>query len=530
MHLARLVSYGHKFQSARDIYDLLEKFPLQHSFIHLMKPQRKKLPLPAPSNTSHLSNFHLIKYDSETRTAAVRYYSQYSLDIIYDADKKEGLKRQLKTGTKSQPLNLMMKINCKDHIMKTTFSLEKKDNVPAAIHSNISDQERKIKKERNNMLNHNLKLKLSRNSEETYVEGQGIFCCPIIHAESQCRCLCRFGSKSALDKHATHTNVNIHKFPKSSTTSWVHELHLSGKFAFSLAIGSRKNRSTFINAERQLNTLFSTTYPASDTLVDDTWYKNGCYRKHQKPPFYATEPLKADLEVLFLEGFQKDGPKQGKNKYMPEQAYLFLKNLKLVNGRRKYSNDPNNKENGSIPSITYIQGWFSRRKSKMAEEERKRAKKRAKEVASTTNDQDNVEIVEEEELWPDTSEECNSDNELFAVVDLGTYDTVNVKDLKYMVTKRLSMKKFSLKPFYTRLLENDDFLNKNKESIYIGRRESDLIKLCQDRNLPSSVIRMSLVYFLLHDDKVKRLKKCSPELQMMVIQQRVLEEEAMTSS
>ena len=87
--------------------------------------------------------------------------------------------------------------------------------------------------------------------------------------------------------------------------------------------------------------------------------------RHQ---FRASEALKADLEALFLEGFEKDGPKQGKNKYTPDQAFVFLRNLKMNNGRRKYSFHPSNK-NGSLPSTLYIQGWFSRRKNKMAEEE-----------------------------------------------------------------------------------------------------------------------------------------------------------------
>ena len=104
--------------------------------------------------------------------------------------------------------------------------------------------------------------------------------------------------------------------------------------------------------------------PISHANISYGWFDDGCYRKHRKKKFQASDDLEQDLEVLFLEGFQTEGPKKGKNKYTPEQALAYLKNLKLPNGRWKYSN---NKENpcGPLPTKLYIQGKFSRQKDKM---------------------------------------------------------------------------------------------------------------------------------------------------------------------
>ena len=93
MHLARLVSYGHSYENAEDLYGLLEKFPLEHSFFHLLDPQRNSLPIPSPSNKSGLSNFHHIKYNRGKRAAEARYHSKYSVDTHFNIDKTEGLKR-----------------------------------------------------------------------------------------------------------------------------------------------------------------------------------------------------------------------------------------------------------------------------------------------------------------------------------------------------------------------------------------------------------------------------------------------------
>ena len=374
------------------------------------------------------------------------------------------------------------------------------------------------------MIEHNTQLGEKWEIEKAQLESRGIFCCPVIDKGSQCRCMCRFTTKSACDKHISNPETR-HRYPRASLTNWVHELHLSGKFAFSLAVGSRKNRSKFMNSERPLNIPTCQEYPVENFLVDGKWFEDGCYRKHRKPPFNATKALKADLEFLFLQGFEKDGPKQGRNKYTPEQAYIFLKNLKRSNGRRKYSHDPENKENGPLPTTLYMQGWFSRRKNKMAEEERRRA---AKKSNSVETDHDDVELLQEEEgiRLEEEEEECQSDKELFTIDDstATSYQSQTIVKLKSEAALRLKRAKFSSKELFAKLLKNDDILNKNNESIYNGRQESALKQMCEDRSLPSKISKDSLIYFLLHDDQVIKLKSCSTALKMVVMQHEVLED------
>ena len=58
MHLVRLVNYGHSYQSAQDLFELLKEFPLRNSSYHLFKPCRNLLSWPViDKTTSGLKNF-----------------------------------------------------------------------------------------------------------------------------------------------------------------------------------------------------------------------------------------------------------------------------------------------------------------------------------------------------------------------------------------------------------------------------------------------------------------------------------------
>ena len=98
MHLSRLVNHGHSFEGAEDLFNLLSEFPLQHSFYHLFKPQRKSLRIPAPTAVTELSNFHFTQYDQEQRIAKGKYHSLYGTDEIFKCDRIEGLKKISKRG------------------------------------------------------------------------------------------------------------------------------------------------------------------------------------------------------------------------------------------------------------------------------------------------------------------------------------------------------------------------------------------------------------------------------------------------
>ena len=98
MHLSRLVNHCHSYESASDIFDLISRFPLQHSYLHLMNPKQNYLPIPAPSTSAGLSNFHFVHFDEETGSAFGKYHSKYSIPIEFDVDCKEGFKKKSKRG------------------------------------------------------------------------------------------------------------------------------------------------------------------------------------------------------------------------------------------------------------------------------------------------------------------------------------------------------------------------------------------------------------------------------------------------
>ena len=199
---------------------------------------------------------------------------------------------------------------------------------------------------------------------ETYInnrKSRGLFCCGEVEPDTLNRCLCVFVTESGVTKHRSRGK---HKFPPIDLQSHIHLMHLSGKFAFSLATGSMANRAE-VKSEAVLNDGdpdFELNYTGAKAFV------KGCYRSTRADAFRASNYLIDDLEGLFQQGLRRDGPKQGSNKYTSEQALAFLRNLKMDNGRRKYSPDGDN-EHGNLPTTSYITGWFSRRKRRMVEEE-----------------------------------------------------------------------------------------------------------------------------------------------------------------
>ena len=213
-------------------------------------------------------------------------------------------------------------IDAYDHIIKSTFDPHTCQFVKASCHTTISHQDWVVKKARDNMTKHNLKM--IGNNEKAVCSGElkGVFLCSNVNSHGH-RCMCAF---STLGGRERHMKLGHHKFPILDLKSWVHQLHLSGNFAFSLATGTRTNRSSAINKERKF-VVKEGSNPVEHKFVDTSWFANGCYVKYRKSPFNASESLKIDLENLFQEGFISDGPKQGKNKYTGMTALTYLKNL-----------------------------------------------------------------------------------------------------------------------------------------------------------------------------------------------------------
>ena len=93
MHLVRLVNYGHSYQNAEDLFDLLLQFPLQRSSFHHFKPHRNLLSWPVINKaTSKLNRLHLLQFDAEKQTAYGKHHSNVSIPIEYRTHKMEGLR------------------------------------------------------------------------------------------------------------------------------------------------------------------------------------------------------------------------------------------------------------------------------------------------------------------------------------------------------------------------------------------------------------------------------------------------------
>ena len=163
-----------------------------------------------------------------------------------------------------------------------------------------------------------------------------------------------FTSKGALERHEMNGK---HKFPPVDLKTRLHEIHLSGKTSFSLSIGSMPNRSKAADN-------FAFKVIDGKEINQCHWFEKGCYSLVRKTPYRASQSLLDDLEALFLAGYQRDHTEMSAaNKYTPAQALSFLSNLRLGDGRRKYSHDKEN-ANGALPSIKYIKSWFARRVKK----------------------------------------------------------------------------------------------------------------------------------------------------------------------
>ena len=160
----------------------------------------------------------------------------------------------------------------------------------------------------------------------------GLYCCGEIDKDTLNRCMCVFATEK---RRNSHRQKGIHNFPAPDLKTHVHLLHLSGKFAFTLATGSMTNRCDATNTAGTC-IIAGKQKPRVHADVRPDWCKPGCYRKHARTNFSASNALVDDLEALFLDGFRRDGAKKGSNKYTPESALTFLRNLRTANGRRKF--------------------------------------------------------------------------------------------------------------------------------------------------------------------------------------------------
>ena len=95
MHLIRLVNYGHSYNDAEELFNLLASFPLQQSTFHLFKPRRNILKWPkADKQRSKLKQLHLLQYCPEVGTVKGYFHSGISNPIHFKFHPTDGLRKE----------------------------------------------------------------------------------------------------------------------------------------------------------------------------------------------------------------------------------------------------------------------------------------------------------------------------------------------------------------------------------------------------------------------------------------------------
>jgi len=94
MHLLRLVNYGHSYQGAKEIFDLLRLYPLQSCVFHHFNPKRDILQFPEPKQGSNLAQFYLLQFDHEKGKAFAKWHSEIGTKVPFDVNGIEGLRKR----------------------------------------------------------------------------------------------------------------------------------------------------------------------------------------------------------------------------------------------------------------------------------------------------------------------------------------------------------------------------------------------------------------------------------------------------
>ena len=191
--------------------------------------------------------------------------------------------------------------DARTHIVKTTFTnvnIEK-----GATHSSLGFQERRLLHQLDTIDKAEMRLYDQWAEYKQSREVNGIYCCRKVEKETMNGCMCVFATTNNRDKHEKKSPSSC-SFPPVDLKTHVQKMHLSGKFAFTLATGTMTNRSDDANTK--------TT--------------DGCYNTVRKTAFSASSALLDDLEALFIAGnSRKNGAKRGQNKYTGDEFTLSFK-------------------------------------------------------------------------------------------------------------------------------------------------------------------------------------------------------------
>lgn len=514
-HLSRLVDQGESFNSAEELWGLLDQNPLKYSFFHLFQPQRNKVSYFDPEDTGIKnlklrSLFYLITCDDDGKvwgfchsrhgkglrmemletSTAVSDISALGpgpdLHNIYD----ESISTRSTTNASSKKTikrSDQGKIDPIIHIVKSSLLSDQKiRTIDRCSHTRsqhfINAKEYKRNKTKKQIDCKNYELKQSRQNLILKLEEQGIFRCRAEEEETKAGCLKEFISPSLRTRHENRclSHEEKHFFPKDSLISSVLKDARNGKWALCLACGALTNRDSDISDKYAIK--WTVQKPIFIHLDVGIYFSRGIYRRgnkhHKKKQFRASPELLSDLEVLFLEGESRDdttGPKSKASKYSPEQAMTVLHNM-MDGERRKYRQGG---PHGHLPTSSFIKNWFSRRKNKGA----------------TDLDQHKTDIFEK----------------------------MKKNELKEECMKAFGRDVLKMKGMLIKVLETDDYIRHGGTDGYGDLDTHILKKECEIRNLPTTLTAGAMKMILRGNDKKRYVHRSLQETITMTLALEALE-------
>ena len=359
------------YRNSEELYALLTKRPLNHSYYHLFEPDRSKVYDCAKKG---LGDFYLLKYDEVSDEVRGFYHSRHGTGVLIpkedltitttvhadvsalskepnaasidedcggrsatsrgndDAAAAAGVEReydtvppnifatQLSSPSCLSPLserNSLGSIGTMHHFEDRDEELPKtilkttwtsdQDGSIRSEQSLIPTQRRRLQKQQNKMDRTNQKAEESIESEIFAKEKAGLFCCREKDAIGN---VCKYSFTKQI--HLTkHQEKGIHIFPRLDLKSELIEKACNGSFAlnFDVHAGNIQNRSLAVAS----SVVITEKEGIMDTHRDvpTAWCEGGCWRKkrpdRKKKNFKLTPELHKDLEMLFLDGERRDG-------------------------------------------------------------------------------------------------------------------------------------------------------------------------------------------------------------------------------
>ena len=358
--LAKVNNAGMSFRNAEELWNILDNSGLNFSYFHLFKPARAKMMQfefdeKQIKKMSLGSNYYLLRREDNGEIYG-HHHSRHG-----DGVRLKALESK-RNDSFDQELYAQELLNT--HMVKSILLTN-----PEALQENRRSlyQKKKWRERKNEKRIEFVNGKNGKLDEEWEVKCEslkkiGLYMCDAQNHQTGHHCTALFNSEANLNRHK---EKGCHSFPNESLLTSIVNDARSGKYSLCLDSGTRINRDRSIASEYNQKEGPGKDFNYNTTAISkEKCFGRGCYHKKnqatEKQKFNPSGALLNDLETMFKHGEDRtDSIEKSKaSKYTAEQALVELKNKKSENGRRFYGPEC---EGGSLPTLTYVKGWFSNR-------------------------------------------------------------------------------------------------------------------------------------------------------------------------